>query len=57
MTNAEKLAKAIETLGSHWVLHPSRRVPRGDYEPVVQRCNVAETFARVRRRMTGSVTG
>ena len=53
MTNAEKLAAAIKELGPRWVLHESRRIQRGSYiEPHVMRCNVAETFERVRARVT-----
>lgn len=55
MNRAEKLAAAIEFLGSHWVLHESRRVPKGNYEQPVMRCDVAKTFERVRRRFTGAI--
>lgn len=53
MTNAEKLASAIDWLADRYVLHPSRRIPKGDYEPRVIRTNIAETFERVRSRLGG----
>lgn len=51
MTATEKLAAAIAYLDKRWVLHPSRRVPKGSYEHPVMRCNVEETFARERKRL------
>jgi hypothetical protein len=46
-----KRAAAIEWLGARWVLHPSRRIPKGSYkEPVVQRVDVAATFKAFRKR-------
>lgn len=53
MTMAEKLEAAITFLGSRYVLHPSRRIPRGNYELPIQKCDVQATFARVRSRLAG----
>jgi hypothetical protein len=55
MTNIEKLQAAIDWLGPRYVLHPSRRIPRGNYEPEVIRTNLRETFDRVAKRMTGEL--
>lgn len=55
MTHTEKLAAAIAYLGEHWVLHPARRVLKGHYEPIVQRCDVQKTFDAVRKRMQGEL--
>lgn len=47
-----ELRSAIEYLGPKWVLHPSRRIPKGSYkEPVVQRVDVAATFKAARKRL------
>ena len=54
MTNAEKLAAAKEWLGSRWVLHPDRRVARGNYEPRVMRVDVAATFGRETARLAAN---
>ena len=51
MTSAEKLEKAKEWLGTRWVLHPDRRVQKGNYEPHVMRCDVAKTFEIERARL------
>lgn len=53
MSPEEKLASAINFLGERWVLHPSRKIPKGDYQPPVMKANVAATFARVRDRLAG----
>ena len=44
MNYAEKLEAAIAWLGPKWVLHPERRVPKGNYEQRVLRCDVAATI-------------
>lgn len=54
-TSSEKFADALRFLGTNWVMDKSRHIPRGSYEPEVIRTNLAETFARVRKRFTGSV--
>ena len=52
MSYTAKLEAAIAWLGSHYVLHPDRRIKRGDYQPQeIHRADVALTFARVRERM------
>jgi len=51
MTTNEKLEAAIKWLGKRWVLHPSQRIPKGDYAtPNNRTVDVAATFARVIRR-------
>lgn len=51
MTHAEKLQAAIAGLGKRYVLHPSQRIPKGDYStPNNRAVDVAATFARVSRR-------
>lgn len=51
MNHDEKLAAAIAWLGPKWVLHPDRRVPKGNYEQQVLRCNVAATFKRIQKQI------
>lgn len=51
MTADEKIQAAKEWLGTRWVLHPDRRVQRGNYEPHVMRCDVAKTFAKEFQRL------
>ena len=50
MTHAEKLAAAIAYLGKRYVCHPANFVPKGDYEMKHTKTDLAETFARVKRR-------
>lgn len=50
-TMQKKLDQAIAWLGEKWVLHPSRRVPKGNYEQRVMRCDVAATFKRVQKQL------
>ena len=51
MTTSEKLEAAIKWLGKRWVLHPSQRIPKGDYSTNNTRTvDVASTFAKARRR-------
>lgn len=51
MNYAEKLAAAIAWLGPRWVLHPDKRVTKGNYEQRVMRCDVAATFKRVQKQL------
>lgn len=51
MNYAEKLEAAIAWLGPRWVLHPDRRVTKGNYEQRVLRCDVAATFKRVQKQL------
>ena len=51
MNYAEKLEAAISWLGPKWVLHPERRVQKGNYEQRVLRCDVAATFKRVQKQL------
>lgn len=44
-----KLKEAIDTLGPRYVLHPLRRVAKGNYEQTTMRCDVEATFKRVRK--------
>lgn len=57
MNGAEKLAAAIAWLGPKWVLHPARRVPRGNYEQKVLRCDVAATFKRIQKELDKAKEG
>lgn len=50
-TMQKKLDQAIAWLGEKWVLHPSRRVPKGNYETRIQRCDVAATIKRVQKQI------
>ena len=51
MTTQEKLEAAIKWLGKRWVLHPSQRIPKGDYSSPNHRIiDVGATFARARKR-------
>ena len=51
MTASEKLSAAIAWLGKRYVLHPSQRIPKGDYSSPNHRIiDVAQTFARARKR-------
>jgi hypothetical protein len=48
----EQRAAAIEKMGERYVGHPSRRVPRGQYEQKESHgADVAATFARVREKL------
>lgn len=47
----KKLDQAIDWLGERWVLHPARRVQKGNYEQKVMRCDVAATFKRLQKQM------
>lgn len=52
MNHAEKLEAAIAWLGPRWVLHPDRRIAKGNYEQRVLRCDVAATFKRVQKQLS-----
>ena len=47
----KKLDEAVAWLGEKWVLHPSRRVPKGNYEQKTMRCDVGATFKRIQKQM------
>lgn len=51
MNHTEKLDAAIDWLGPRWVLHPERRVPKGNYIQAVLKCDVAATFKRVQKQL------
>ncbi|MCA9233256.1 MAG: hypothetical protein KDA57_21610 [Planctomycetales bacterium] len=51
----KRLDDAIAWLGEKCVLHPARRVPKGNYEVKTMRCNVAETFKRVQKQLNASI--
>lgn len=50
-TMQKKLDNAIAWLGDKWVLHPSRRVPKGNYEVKTLRVDVAATFKRMQKQL------
>ena len=50
----KKLDEAIAWLGEKWVLHPARRVPKGNYEVKTLRVDVAATFKRVQKQINAS---
>jgi len=47
-TPEEKLQAAIDYLGKKYVFHRDQRVPKGNYETVLNRVDVAETVRRYR---------
>ena len=51
MNYDEKLEAAIAWLGPKWVLHPERRVPKGNYIQAVLKCDVEKTFKRIRKEL------
>lgn len=50
-TMQKKLDNAISWLGEKWVLHPSRRVPKGSYEQKIMRVDVGATFKRIQKQL------
>ena len=46
-----KLDAAVEALGERWCCHPSRHVPKGQYEQQTHGADVAGTFARIRDKL------
>ena len=51
MNYDEKLEAAISWLGPKWVLHPERRVQKGNYIQAVLKCDVEKTFKRIRKEL------
>ncbi len=47
----KKLDEAVDWLGEKWVLHPSRRVPKGNYEQKTMRSDVGATFKRIQKQL------
>lgn len=50
-----KLDEALKYLGEKWVFHPKRRIPKGNYETVLNRVDVAETVRRWRYAQEGGI--
>ena len=53
---SQKLEAAISYLGPRYVLHPDRRIKRGDYMPQeIHGADVAATWAKYRAKQEPSV--
>ena len=55
MSPQEKLRAAKAYLGQRYTLHPRNRVQKADYDTKNTKTDLAETFARARKRLARDV--